>query len=108
MKRGILLLLICISYSSCRKDKVKLFRNEGVITGINAMQCPCIAACPCGCGGLFFHFIDTVYNANIPLDNPQIFNFPSNIKFPVYVKVDWENTTRCGTFAIKITDYKIL
>jgi hypothetical protein len=108
MKRGIILLLICTVYFSCKKDKVKLFQTEGVITGINVRQCLCVAECPCACGGLFFHFIDTVYTANIPLDNPQIFNFPSNIKFPVFVKINWENTTRCGTTAIRIIDYKIL
>ena len=108
MRRGIILLLMCLAYFSCKKDKVKSFQNEGVVTGINASQCPCIAVCPCGCGGLYFHFIDTAYTANIPLDNPLIFNFPSNIKFPVYVKINWENTTRCGTTAIRIINYKIL
>lgn len=107
MKPGIILLLICFVFFSCKKDKAKLFQNEGVITGVNASQCPCLAACPCGCGGLFFHFIDTSYTANIPLDNPQIFKFPSNVQFPVYVKINWENTTRCSTTAIKIIDYKI-
>ncbi len=110
MKCSILLLLIClcIAFFSCKKTKIILYQNEGVITGINASQCPCIISCPCVCGGLFFHFVDTVYTANIPLDNPGIFNFPSNTNFPVYVKLNWDNTTRCGTFAIKITEYTTL
>ena len=85
-----------------------LYQNEGVITGVDLRECPIIAGCPGVCGGLFFHFIDTTYNTDIPLDNPEIFNLPSNTKFPVYVKINWENTTRCGTTAIKIIGYKIL
>jgi len=101
-------MLICFGFFSCEKEKVKQYRSEGVITGINLSQCPCIVQCPCGCGGLFFHFVDTVYTANIPLDNPQIFNLPGNVKFPVYVTLNWKNTSRCGVTAIKILDYKIL
>jgi hypothetical protein len=31
------------------------------------------------------------YTSNIPLDNPTIFNLASNVKFPVYVKLNWQN-----------------
>lgn len=108
MRYSIVLLLICAFFFSCKKDKVKTFQNQGVIGGVNPCASPCLINCPCTCGNLYFHFTDTVYTANIPLDNPQIFNFPSNVKFPVYVKINWLNTTRCGTTAIKIIDYKIL
>ncbi len=108
MKRIILLLFICVVYFSCQKDKGKSFQNDGVITCIDARQCPCLVGCPCVCGGLLFHFIDTVYTTDIPLDNPGIFKLASNTQFPVYVKIDWQNTTRCGVTAIKITNYKIL
>lgn len=108
MKRSILLLFICLEFFSCKKNKVMLYQNEGVITGVDLRGCPSVIGCPNVCGGLFFHFVDTSYTANITLDNPEIFNLPSNTKFPVYVKLNWENTTRCGVTAIKITGYKIL
>ena len=108
MKRGIILLLICFTIFSCKKDNAKSFKNEGVITGTDPRQCPCVVTCPCVCGLLLFHFTDTAYTSNIPLDNPQIFKLPSNTQFPVHVKVNWENTSRCGLTAIKITEYKML
>ena len=108
MKWVILLLFICVGYFSCNKENVQVFQNEGVITGINPCEYTCLVGCPCSCGNLIFHFIDTVYTTNIPVDNPLIFKFPSNTQFPVYVKVDWQNTTRCGLTAIKIINYKIL
>ena len=107
MKKVTLLLLISVVYLSCKKDRAIRFQNEAVITGINVTQCPCLGECPCACGGLYFHFTDSVYSANIPLDNPAIFKLASNTQFPVYVKVNWINTSRCNTTAIKITGYQI-
>jgi hypothetical protein len=108
MKRAGLLLFICVLYFSCQKDNGKSFQNFAVITGINPCEYACILECPCSCGNLLFHFTDTVYTANIPVDNPSIFKLPSNIQYPVYVEVDWQNTSRCGVTAIKITNYRIL
>ena len=108
MKNIIILLLICLAQFSCKKDEPILFKNEGVITNVDVRECPCTVACPCVCGGLLFHFTDTTYTANIPLDNPSMLNLPSNVKFPVYIKLNWENTSRCGITAIKITGFKIL
>ena len=108
MKRIIFVLSIFLISLSCQKEKEKPFQNTGVITGIDLRQCPCVVTCPCVCGGLLFHFTDTSYSANIPLDNPGIFNLGADTHFPIYVKVDWQNTTRCGIVAIKITDFKIL
>ncbi|HSN08929.1 MAG TPA: hypothetical protein VLS85_07815 [Hanamia sp.] len=106
MLKGITIVFVfSIILFSCKKEQ-KSYQNAGVITGINFSQCPCVAACPCGCGGLFFHFTDTTYQENIPIDNPSIFKLPANVTFPFYVEVNWINTTRCGTFAITITDYK--
>ena len=108
MKSLFSVFLLVILLCSCKKNNQQIFQNNGVITGVNLLTCPCTASCPCGCGGLFFHFTDTSYTSNIPLDNPSIFKLGTNIKFPVYVKLNWENTTRCGATAIKVTSYKIL
>jgi hypothetical protein len=108
MKRTVFLLFTCFLYFSCKKDSAPSFQNEGVITGINTKECPCIVGCPCFCGGLYFHFTDSVDTANMLLDNPAIFNFGSNTKFPVYVKIYWQNITRCDTTVVKITAYEIL
>jgi hypothetical protein len=108
MKRILLLVVVCIFYISCKKNMQGAgpFQNNGVITGIDARLCPCAVSCPCVCGTLIFHFTDTVYTTNIPIDNPGIFNLTSNSKFPVYVRVNWQNTTRCGVTAIKITSFE--
>jgi hypothetical protein len=108
MKVVISLLITSFVLLSCKKEKRTLFKSEGVITGVDVRQCPCVVTCPCICGGLLFHFTDTTYTANVPLDNPGILNLPSEIKFPVYLQLNWENTSRCGITAIKITSYKIL
>jgi hypothetical protein len=106
MKPGIILLFIgatCIF--SCKKDTAVAYKNEAVIAGINLTECPCVISCPCTCGGLLFHFTDSAYTENIALDNPAIFNITSGTKFPVRVKINWENTSRCSTSSIKITSY---
>ena len=108
MKLLFLLVFFCTAFISCKKEQADAFRNKGVITGIDMRLCPCIAGCPCVCGGLDFHFTDTTYTTNIPLDNPEIFKLSPDTNFPVYVELNWVNTTRCGTTAIKITDFKIL
>lgn len=108
MKHIIFVLSICIINFSCQKEKEKSFQNTGIITGISPTQCPCVVTCPCVCGGFLFHFTDTSYSANIPLDNSGIFKLGADAHFPVHVKIDWQNTTRCGIVAIKVTDYKIL
>jgi hypothetical protein len=108
-KKLLLLLVVCIICISCKKNSqgAQPFQNNGVITGIDTRLCPCAVSCPCVCGTLVFHFTDTGYNENIPIDNPGIFNLNSNSKFPVYVRVNWQNTTRCGVTAIKITSFEI-
>jgi len=107
MKQAILLLFVFAAYSSCKKDKTKAFQNKGVITGFDMRQCPCVLECPCSCGTILFHFTDTSYTDNIPVDNQQIFNFNSGTKFPVNIELNWQNTSRCNTTAIKVIDYKI-
>ena len=91
---------------SCRKSDMNGFKNRAVITGFDHRQCPCTDICPCVCGTILFHFADTTYTANIPVDNQEIFKLDANTKFPVYLRVNWLNTTRCGITAIKITDFK--
>jgi len=108
MKFSLLLIYTCFLHFSCKKSiqESNPFQNNGVITGIDARLCPCAVACPCACATLIFHFTDTVYTANIPIDNPGIFNLSSNTQFPVYERVNWKNTTRCGVTAIKITSFE--
>ena len=107
MKPAVILLLIGLIFISCKKNQLQSFQNNAEIDGRNPCKYLCLVGCPCACGNLYFHFRDTAYTANIPIDNPEIFNFGSDTKFPVYVSVNWENTTRCGVTAIKITSYKI-
>ncbi|HUX84352.1 MAG TPA: hypothetical protein VMV20_03910 [Chitinophagaceae bacterium] len=108
MKRNMLLLFFLTLLFSCTKETPRRFQNEGVITGINAEEFPCKASCPCGAGGVFFHFTDTSYTADIIVDNPQIFNLAAGSHFPVRVMVDWQNTSRCGITAIKITQFMVV
>jgi hypothetical protein len=107
MKR-VILFCFTVAIFSCKKEEERSFQNNGVITGTDMRGCISVDTCPRVCGGFLFHFTDTIYSDNIPIDNPQIFNFSSNTKFPVYLRIDWQNTTRCGVFAIKIINYKIL
>jgi hypothetical protein len=84
------------------------YQNIAVIDGRDPCEYACIINCPCACGDLYFHFTDTSFTDNIPIDNQEIFKFPPNTTYPVKVKVNWINTTRCGVFAIRITGYQIL
>ena len=79
MKAGILLLIIFVLLFSCRKDKP--FMNDGVITGFDGGQIPCVAGCICS-GGLFFHLTNTGDITGKKLYNPGIFKLPSNPHFP--------------------------
>ena len=104
MKHLLILFAVCLVLFSCKKEKA--FLNEGEILGLNHRQCPCIENCPCACGGLMFHFTDEADTTNIVIDNAAIFQLPANTHFPVHVKVNWQNTSRCTIKSIKITDYK--
>ena len=105
-KSGLLLLVVCFLQFCCKKEKA--FANEGVITGIDVRNCPCVAACPCSCGGLIFHFTNSGDTSRVYIDNSIIFNLASNYRFPVRVQLDWLSTARCDMPAIKIIRYKIL
>lgn len=104
MKYGLILLAICQIFFSCKKEKT--FSNEGEILGFDHRQCPCVETCPCVCGGLIFHFTDRADTANTVIDNAAIFQLPANTNYPVHVKINWQNTSRCNINSIKITDYK--
>jgi hypothetical protein len=109
MRYGLLFLATCLSVFSCKKSMQDAgsFQNNAVITGLDMRDCPCVVNCPCICGGILFHFTDTTYTANIPIDNAAIFNLTTDTQYPVYVKVNWQNTTRCGVTAIKITGFRV-
>jgi hypothetical protein len=98
MERLTIMFFLCLLIS-CTKDKP--FTNTGVITGPDVRTCSC-------CGGLYFHFTDIADTTNKPLMNPGIFQFTNDVKYPVNVKVDWEKTTFCGGYAIKIKNFKLL
>ena len=108
MKFILSILLVCIMILSCKKKStIVSYQNEGVITGFNLLECPCVDTCPCACNAYFFHFTDHIDTSNIIIDNPSILKLPSQVTFPVHIKLNWINATRCNTFAIKITSYQI-
>ena len=94
-------------FVSCKKKEI-LLTNKGEITGYSFCDYACTETCPCACGGYIFHFTDTGDTTNVVIDNRGIFNLPSNVRFPILITVDWQNTTRCGVKAIKILNYKLL
>ncbi len=98
MKRFASIIAIFI-FISC--SKTKTFINTGVISGPDVRTCAC-------CGGLYFHFTNVPDTLNKPLVNPGIFQFSSDVKFPVYIQVDWQKTTTCSGDAIKIISFKLL
>jgi hypothetical protein len=106
MKSMVKLLVLATIFLSCKKGVDKVYMNAAVIDGINAKECPCLLDCPCSCGGLNFRFTDTTYTDYIPLDNPQLFSLKPGAVFPMHVLVNWKNTSRCGTMAISISDFK--
>jgi hypothetical protein len=108
MHYRLILFFTALSFFSCKKSSQDAgsFQNNAVITGLDVRLCPCVVDCPCVCGGILFHFTDTTYTANIPVDNAAIFNLNADTKYPVYVKVNWQNTTRCGVTAIKIINFQ--
>src|SRR5450631_3982273 len=99
------ILLLCMTFS-CKKSETHL-TNMGVITTIDARGCPCVLPCPCACGGYVFHFTDMKDTSRTIIDNNSIIQLPSGTKFPVYITLDWQNTTRCGVNSIKILSYKL-
>ena len=105
MKHVLLLLVICLIQFSCKKEKI--FSNEGVITGVAVRLCPCVVTCPCACSSLIFHFTSRGDTTRVILDNPGTIQLSADVHYPVYIKLNWINTTRCNIQAVKITDYKI-
>jgi hypothetical protein len=92
---------------SCKKHEPVL-TNEGVITGVDYRACLCTLDCPCECGGFLFHFTDMSDTSRTIIDNNSIFQFQSNDIYPIRVTVEWQNTSRCGTKAMKVLSYKLL
>jgi hypothetical protein len=93
--------IIAIIFILLSCGKTKSFMNTGVITGPDPRACAC-------CGGYFFHFTNVSDTSNKQLVNAGIFQFPINVKYPVFVQVDWQNSTFCGGYAIKIINYRLL
>ncbi len=99
------ILILCMIIS-CKKQ-VNTFENEGVITNLDFRACPCDVSCPCGCGGFVFHFTDMNDSTRVVIDNNSIIQLTPGTTYPVYLTVDWENTTRCEVKAMNILRYKI-
>ncbi len=103
-----IILIICFfAIVSCRKTPLTNFQSRGIITGIDARMCPCNDICPCSCGGYIFFFQDSVSIDRIVIDNPQIFKFSADVKFPINFMLNYENTSRCNAKAIKILNYQV-
>jgi hypothetical protein len=101
----IILLGILPVDSGCFKSNADQV-NTAVITGVNLRACPCNVACPCACGGIYFHFTDTGDTSNIIVDNPGIFQLSTQIRsFPVNLKVHWKSSSRCGMKAIVVGSF---
>ncbi len=105
MKHGLLLLVICLAQFSCKKETI--FSNEGVITGVDVRLCTCVVTCPCTCSSLIFHFTNRGDTTRVILENLGTIQLPTGVHYPVYIKLNWINSTRCNIQAVKITDYKI-
>lgn len=105
MKRVLLWLVICLVQFSCKKQTI--FLNEGVITGVDARLCPCVVTCPWACSSLIFHFTNRGDTTRVISENPGTIQLSADVRYPVYIKLNWVNTTRCNIQAVKITDYKI-
>ena len=105
MKHVLLLLVICLVQFSCKKEIV--FSNEGVITGVDVRLSPCVVTCPCACSSLIFHFTNRGDTTRVILENPGTIQLSADVRYPVYIKLNWVNITRCNIQAVKITDYKI-
>src|SRR6478672_4570198 len=75
MRYSSLILLCCLWFFSCKKtvQEKSAFQNNAVITGLDVRLCPNVINCPVVCGGILFHFTDTTYTANIPVDNASTF-----------------------------------
>ncbi len=108
MKIWLPAIIILAGFLSCKKN-TNLLENEGVITGINVSECVSLAECPNVCdGALFFHFTGVADTSNVAIDNPTIFKFAQNVKFPIRVSLNYQSTTRCGITAIKVISYRKL
>jgi hypothetical protein len=95
MKKVILIIstLLLITVNSC--DKKGDFMGEGVITGVDLRDCAC-------CGGLLINLnsdstkmytVDTYQIDKVPSD----FNIDANTSFPVFIRLDYQQTNAlCG------------
>jgi hypothetical protein len=102
------ILVICAMFLSCKKKSTMVsFQNEGILTGMNLLTCPCVDSCPCLCGSYFFHFTNYSDTSNVVIVNSTILKLPSQVSFPVQIKLNWTDATRCNIFAVKITSYQI-
>ena len=111
MRKLLPLVLLVMAGLTCSKSTstgALSFQNTAVISGINLCASPCVLECPCFCQKIYFQFTDSTYTNNIPVDNPEILNLPQSVTFPVHLKLNWVNTTRCGQFAIRITSFEII
>ena len=105
-RRLISCLFLVLIIAGCVEQVENEYMTDAVITGFDARECMC-------CGGLMIN----LNNNPKPYDDkfyqidkmPDGFIFDGNTKFPVYVKIDWSASDRCGgNWYINITRMKIV
>jgi hypothetical protein len=100
LSRLLVVCLLIIAITACRKNKDKWMSETAVITGVDPRTCAC-------CGGLMINFDNSPdkYAKNLSLidEMPADAGIDFNSTFPIYVKVNWKVDGNCGTEIIDIT-----
>jgi len=97
----ILLLLFCVTVSSCEDDMV--YESTGQILGLDLALCPCCGSWLIQIEGESdgpYQFIELPEDSDIDLSNPD--------DFPIDVQLNWEPTTTGCTNHIVIESIDIL
>jgi hypothetical protein len=103
--RFVIFIFLLFMLGACKKYN-PFFTNKGVITNFDYRSCLCVVSCPCGCGGFEFHFTDINDTSRTIIEN-NIIQLPAGTVYPVYLTVNWQNTSRCGVKAIRIVSYEL-
>ena len=111
-----LLLVISLSDSDCRKEKLHLYHNDAEIISIDKSTRPCNVNDPCNCPGGYFIHIDGVPEPHgkcigctsfKAMKLPEGFAINDATTFPVAVTIDWKyDLLNCDSSRIMITSIK--
>jgi hypothetical protein len=97
-KLSVFLVLLLILSNSCKEDS---YMNEGIITGYDLRECAC-------CGGPMITFTSDPkpYSAEFKLiENEADLGITDKDTFPIYVKVDWKESSAGACNRIIITRF---